>query len=113
MPTHGGLIWTNHALQRIKERKIPQEYAAQTYRTTQGFPGTDMNTTEYQKYFGNHLVTVIVAKNDRKEDIIVSCWAEPPFAGSADLKKKQQYWEYKKAGILKKIWLSLKFLVGL
>lgn len=113
MPIYDGVIWTNHALERLKERKIPHEYALQTFRSpSASFPGKEKGTTEYQRFFDNHLITLIATKNNRREDIILSAWAEPPFPGSADIKKKQRYLEYRKAGFWKKVWIDIRGIFG-
>lgn len=114
MPILDGVIWTNHAIDRLKERKIPQKYALDTLRSPNAsFPGREKGNIEYQKFFDNHLITLIVAKNDRHEDVVLSCWAEPPFAGSPDIQKKKNYWEYRKAGFFKRLWIDLKSIIGL
>jgi hypothetical protein len=95
-----GLIWTNHVIDRLKERKIPQEWAWKTYR----FPdmeidGKEAKTKELQKRIEDRTVTVITKKNERNESLLLSCWVEPPFPGSIDA-KRSFYPKKKEAPIL-------------
>lgn len=87
-----GLIWTNHALQRLSERKIPQDWAWRAFR----FPdskqkGKKKNTFEHIKQYNNLSVTLIATKSEQKEWIIISCWVDPPLPGSIDIQKRQNY----------------------
>lgn len=89
--THGGVIWTNHALERLKGRKIPQEIAWKAFR----FPevtqkGKASGSFEFIKKLDIYTVTVIAKKNDRREWVIVSCWIDPPLPGSVDLQRKEK-----------------------
>lgn len=90
--TYGGVIWTNHALERLKGRKIPQEIAWKAFR----FPeetrkGKAPGSLEFVKLLDIYTVTVIAKKNDRREWIIVSCWIDPPLPGSVDLQEKKKH----------------------
>ncbi len=87
--TYGGVIWTNHALERLKGRKIPQELAWKAFR----FPettkkGKASGSFEFSKKLDIYDITVIAKKNDRREWIIVSCWIDPPLPGSVDLQER-------------------------
>lgn len=82
--TYGGAIWTNHALERLHERKIPQTAAWKTFR----FPdtarkGKSTESHEYIKTIDHHVITIIAKKNHHDEWIILSCWADPPFPEAA------------------------------
>jgi hypothetical protein len=104
-----GAIWTHHALDRISDRKISQDKAGQTFQyPDQVAHGKQPGTTEFEKKFGEHTITVIAKQNDRKEWIVLSCWVDPPYAGTKDFRKKEIYKQYQKAGFWKKVWLSLK-----
>ena len=104
-----GAIWTHHALDRLKERKLSQEKAGQTFSSPDAVVhGKQPGTTEFQKRFGLHLVTVIAKQNEKREWIVVSCWIDPPFPGTKDFKKKEIYKQYQKAGFWRKIWLTFK-----
>src|SRR5690242_10196221 len=106
---YSGVIWTNHALERLAQRQFPQDMALQTFRTPdRTLSGKQSGTTEYQKRFGSSLVTVIARQNEKQEWIILSCWIDPPLPGTLDSKKKEAYKHYQKASNWGKFWITLK-----
>jgi hypothetical protein len=83
---YGGVVWTNHSLSRLKERRMDQKMAWEAFQ----FPevttrGKQKDTWEYQRKYGNSKVTVIATQNTRNEWIILSCWIDPPLHGSIDI----------------------------
>ena len=103
---YGGVIWTNHALERLVQRGLPQDWAWETFQYPEkSKQRKQAGTFEYERKFGNYQVTVVAKQNEHLEWIILSCWVEPPFAGSIDIKKREFEKKYKKAGFWKKIWL--------
>lgn len=110
---YGGAIWTNHALERLSKRGLSQDLAWQAFQYPDtSLPGKKAETTEYRKKLGNSLVTIVTKRNEKGEWIILSCWADPPFSGSIDIKEKQRYKKYQKASFLGKFWLTLKTQLG-
>jgi hypothetical protein len=75
---YGGVIWTNHALDRLRERGIKQGDAWATlkhpdrsrYAATKG-------AWVYYKTWDNQRIEVVVKRNARKEWLILSVWAKP------------------------------------
>ncbi|MBU1017326.1 MAG: DUF4258 domain-containing protein [Patescibacteria group bacterium] len=89
---YGGVIWTNHALERLVQRGLPQDWAWQTFQyPEESKQGKQAGTVEYGRRFGDYKVLVVAKQNERGEWLILSCWVNPPFA--------------KKAGFWKKLWL--------
>ena len=111
---YGGLIWTNHALERLTQRNLSQEYAHLAFTHPDStIRGKKPNTTEYQKQIDKYLVTVIATKNDRNEWVILSCWVDPPMAGSIDIQKQKAYKEFQRSSGWKKLWLTIKMQLGI
>jgi len=111
---YGGIIWTNHALERLKDRAFPQDKAWETIKYADiEKAGQKANTREFKKKFGAQTVTAIASKNEKGEWVVVSCWIDPPVIGTKDHYKKQKYWEYQKASNLKKIWFIILEQLGL
>lgn len=113
-----GVIWTNHAIERMQQRKMTQDYAYQTFAyPDRQIPGKQSGTTEYQKRFGKHYVTVIAKQNEKGQWIVLSCWMDPPMYGTADYEKKQQYnkymKDYRKSSFLGRIWKDLLYAFGI
>lgn len=108
-----GLIWTNHAIEQMKNRGLSQDMAFEAFKhDDRSFKGKTKDSFEYQKRFENSRVTVIAKQNEKSEWVILSAWIDPPLPGSLDAKEKQQYQEYQKASGLKKFWLAFKKQVG-
>jgi hypothetical protein len=111
---YGGLIWTNHALERLGQRFLPQSMALDTYNSPDRyFAGKKHGTTECRKRFDKYQVTVITTKTEKGETLVLSCWVDPPYYGTQDYYKKQKYTEYKKATFWGRVWIELKSIVGL
>ncbi len=101
----GGAIWTNHALERLRQRRLPQDTAWKAFQYPEkSIPGKQDGTVEYQRWFGKSLVTVIAKQNERKEWIILSCWVDPPIIGSFD-HPNTSFWG--------KLWLELRRQIGI
>lgn len=107
-------ILTNHAKDRITQRKIPDSYITSTFNSPDtSSPGKQSGTHEYTKQFGIYKVTLIAKQNERYEWIIVSCWMDPPMSGTEDEKKRNEYKAYQKASGWGKFWITLKKSFGL
>lgn len=110
---YGGIIWTNHALERLGQRGLTQDLAWQTFNSPDcSIDGKKEGTIEYQKRFNHSLVTIIAKKNEKNEWVILSCWIDPPLPGTVDAKKKEEYRKYQKAGFWGKFFLTLKKQLG-
>lgn len=108
-----GYIWTNHAIKRLNERKIPQNLAIQVFSDPDRSVTNKDGSVELQKRIDNKTVAVIIKENERGEKIIVSCWINPPNPGTKDFKRKARYYEMQKSSPLKKLWLTLLDQLGL
>lgn len=111
---YGNLIWTNHALERLDSRGLTQNAALQTFQSPDRFfAGKEKGSTEYIKKFGATTVTLIAKQNEKREWIVISVWANPPFPGTPDHKKRQSYLQYKNARGWKKFFLTFLRQLGL
>ncbi len=72
----GGVIWTKHALERLRRRKISQGDAWATFRRPdQSRYATAKGAWIYYKTYGNQKIEVVAKQNERKEWIILSVWS--------------------------------------
>lgn len=105
-------IITNHADERIQQRKIPPSYVDKTLNNPDQKIPTGDGTIRYKKKFGTYTTTAVVKMNEKYENVVVSFWIDPPTFGSMDHKKQEGYKEMKKAGSWKKIFLTVKRQIG-
>lgn len=105
-------IWTNHALKRLKDRKIPKDQVLQAlYNFDQKHINSD-GSIELRKKISNQTVAAIIKENERGEKIIVSCWINPPNYGTFDHRKKERYFKGKYSSFLKKLWFTFLNQIG-
>ncbi len=108
-----GAIWTNHALERIRERGFDQDAAGWTFTNPDTIrPGKQPETSEYKKRFNEKTITLIGKKNERGEWVIISAWIDPPVEGTRDHKKREDWKKYKKSGFWGKLWYTFKKQLG-
>ena len=85
----GGVIWTNHALTRMRERGIKQGDAWATWRR----PDSSRHARAkgnwvYHRTFGNQKIEVVAKKNDKGAWLILSVWSKQISGeGKHELKK--------------------------
>lgn len=73
----GGVIWTNHAIERMREREIKQGDAWATWRNPdQSRKGSAKDTWIYYKTYDQFRIEVVAKKNERGEWIILSVWSK-------------------------------------
>ncbi len=110
---YGGAIWTNHSLERLKDRRFTQSLALKAFlHPDSKKKGKQQGTMEYVKKHQNSLITVVAKKNEKRQWVILSCWIDPPLKGSVDIKSKQKYLKYKKATLWGRVWLEIKGGLG-
>ena len=78
MRNFGGVIWTNHAIERMRERGIKQSDAWATWRNPdQSNHGKASGSWIYYKTYSNKKIEVVAKKNEKGEWIILSVWSKP------------------------------------
>lgn len=74
---YGGVIWTKHALQRLKERGIKQGDAWVTWRKPdQSRYAKSTGAWIYYRTFGDQRIEVVAKENEKGKGIIVSVWSK-------------------------------------
>lgn len=74
----GGVIWTNHALDRLRDRGIKQGDAWATWRNSQeSRKGTVPGSWIYYRNWSGTQIEVVAKQNEKKEWIILSVWSRP------------------------------------
>jgi hypothetical protein len=90
---YGGIVWTNHALQRLHERNVAQSDAYYTFQhPDQSRRGSSPGTWVYYKTYGNQRIEVVAKQNDKKQWIIMSVWSKPVHGKDAR-PRKVGFWQ--------------------
>ena len=77
---YGGVIWTNHAISRLQDRKIKQGDAWVTWKNPDKSRfSKSKHAFVYERTFGNQAVEVVAKKNEKNEWIILSVWNKSGF----------------------------------
>ncbi|QQG42084.1 MAG: DUF4258 domain-containing protein [Candidatus Woesebacteria bacterium] len=84
----GGVIWTNHSLDRLRERGIKQGDAWATWRRPdQSYKGNlhkGDDAWRYYRQFDDQRIEVVAKQNEKKEWIILSVWSQRVSRNSPD-----------------------------
>ncbi|MCX6705339.1 MAG: efflux RND transporter periplasmic adaptor subunit, partial [Candidatus Woesebacteria bacterium] len=73
---YGGVIWTNHALDRLRERGIRQGDAWATWRNPEhSKKGTISGSWVYYRNYEGTQIEVVAKQNERKVWLILSVWS--------------------------------------
>lgn len=94
----GGVIWTNHALDRLRERGIKQGDAWYTWRRPeQTRKGNSGNWVYYRTYSSasgpDERIEVVAKQNEKKEWIILSVWSKTVYRKYSTTLSGQSFWK--------------------
>jgi len=88
----GGVIWTNHALDRLRERGIKQGDAWATWRNPEhSKKGTISGSWVYYRNYGKDQIEIVAKQNERHEWIILSVWSRQ---APENYKKTKSFWSF-------------------
>lgn len=77
---YNGVIWTDHALERMKERGISQGDAWATFKAPdQSRPAATKGIWVYYKTYSSQKIEVVATQNEKKEWVILSVWSRPVY----------------------------------
>jgi hypothetical protein len=100
----GGVIWTNHALDRLLERNISQGDAWATItRPDQSRKGSAPGSWVYYKTYGDQKIEVVAKQNENKEWIILSVWSRPVYPARNAMHSVAGRQKYDNKSILRKL----------
>ncbi len=72
----GGVIWTNHALSRLRDRNISQSDAWYAFRRPQQSRYAEAKQAWiYYRDYENVRIEVVAKQNEKKEWLIISVWS--------------------------------------
>lgn len=100
---YGGVIWTDHAIQRLYERNLSQEDAWYSFQHPDGqLKSPKPGVYCYYKDYDNQRIEVVATQNENKEWIILSCWSRLTGKSKPQNKTESFFWS-----LLKKIFRKL------
>ena len=93
---YGGVIWTNHAMERLRERGIKQGDAWATWnRPEHSRKGTVAGSWVYYRSWGGTQIEVVAKQNEKREWLMLSVWSRPAKFGvrrSDNFSEKTSFW---------------------
>lgn len=89
----GGVIWTNHALERLAKRGIKQGDAWATFRRPEKSKyAASKGAWIYYRTYADQRMEVVAKKNEKGEWLILSVWSKPVFEKRKSSKKRIPLW---------------------
>jgi hypothetical protein len=90
---YGGVAWTNHALQRLKERGIKIDDALVTLRSPQESRwAAAKGAWVYYRTWGSDRIEVVATQSKDKEWVVLSVWSKKVYGSSSA--KPESWWKY-------------------
>lgn len=85
---YGGIIWTNHALQRLNERGIKQGDAWAVWnRPDESRYSNTKDAWIYYKTWKNERIEVVAKQNQLKKWIILSVWSKKVISPNSEVRQ--------------------------
>ncbi len=88
----GGVIWTNHALDRLREREIKQGDAWATWNRPEQSKKGSSGSWVYYRNWGGTQIEVVAKQNEKKEWIILSVWSRAALEKQR-VPQKSSFWK--------------------
>lgn len=87
----GGIIWTKHALTRLRERGIKQGDAWATWRNPESSRKGNSGSVVFYRTYGTTRIEVVAKQNEKKEWLILSVWSQPVYK---DEVRRESFWKF-------------------
>lgn len=72
---YGGVIWTDHALERLKKRKIAQSDALAVLKNPdRTFPGKKEASVKFIRTIQGRPIHAVASLNEKKQWVVLSVW---------------------------------------
>ena len=85
-------IFTNHAINRLYNRKITQGDAWYTFQhPDSSLPGKTPGSKKFFKSYGQQRIEVVAKQNEKGEWIILSCWSKLIGDGKSIFSQKESF----------------------
>ncbi len=88
-----GVVWTDHALQRLKERGVSMDTAFATWNNPDSKRyATAQGAWVYYKTWEKEKIEVVAKQNEKGEWVILSVWSRPVWEEDSPRDKKTTWW---------------------
>lgn len=88
-----GVVWTDHALQRLKERGIKIDYAFLTLNSPdESRWAATKGAWVYYRTWGNERIEVVSKQNEKKQWVVLSVWSKTVYGQRQT--KPEPWWRY-------------------
>lgn len=72
---YGGVIWTNHAIDRLRQRKVHQSDAMAVMRKPEKtFPGKKDNTVKFIRTINDRRIHLVAALDEHKKWVVLTAF---------------------------------------
>lgn len=72
---YGGVVWTNHALERMRTRRVSQAAALAVLRNpTRTIPGNTPGTVKFSRTIEGRRIQAVGKIDDKKKWVVLSVW---------------------------------------
>ena len=72
---HKGVIWTNHILERMRERNLSYDDVYWVFKKPDEFHFDDRNGSyKYYRYHKGMRLAVVAVKNENNQWVMKTCW---------------------------------------
>lgn len=86
---YGGVIWTNHAIERLQQRGVKQGDAFAVFNRPQSSKfDPKRGAWVYRRVWEDQEIEVVAKKNDRGKWLILSAWSNTRNYSSRNVKKE-------------------------
>lgn len=89
-----GVVFTNHAINRLYNRGITQSDAWYTLKHPDSYlPGKTAGSRKFYKDYGKQRIEVIAKQNEKGEWVVLSCWSKYKGTGKPIFPRKESLLE--------------------
>lgn len=95
-----GVIWTNHILDRMKQRDLSYDDVYWVFRNPdKSNYAKTKGAWKFSRQHRDYILTIVATKNEKGEWVLMSCWWK-----DLDKKRAEEYEKKKVESWLKKFW---------
>lgn len=103
-----GVVFTDHAIKRLYDRRVAQSDAWYTLRhPDKHLRGKTPGSFKFYKDYGKQRIEVVAKQNEKGEWVILSCWSKLVGSGKPLFPKQENFFWTLTKKALKKLWRAV------